>query len=102
METQRETEEIQRIHNKRNLTGIYDCGTKKYPYTLTDYYDQKEKILGPSRDTLVADYIRRKRNSDSSFKPFAFPGYCDEPKETPEEGPVTFYDDKGKFIRTVK
>ncbi len=55
-EADRETKRIQDAHYKSRLSGIYNCADsgRKYPYTLTQYYDQKEKIYGPSTDVLLS------------------------------------------------
>jgi hypothetical protein len=68
-EVDRETERIREAHYKNRLSGIYNCADtgRKYPYTLTQYYDQKEKLLGPSTDALIGDRIRRGKKIDTSF-----------------------------------
>ena len=68
-EADRETKKLQDAHYKSRLSGIYNCADsgRKYPYTLTQYYDQKEKIYGPSTDVLLADRIRRGKKIDTSF-----------------------------------
>ena len=85
-EVDRETERIREAHYKNRLSGIYNCADsgRKYPYTVSQYYDQKEKLYGPSTDTLLGDRIRRARKIDTSFhltgKPYR--GDCED-EETP-------------------
>ena len=85
-EVDRETERIRETHFKNRLAGIYNCADsgRKYPYTVSQYYDQKEKLYGPSTDTLLGDRIRRARKIDTSFhltgKPYR--GDCED-EETP-------------------
>ena len=45
-EVDRETERIREAHYKNRLSGIYNCADsgRKYPYTISQYYDQKEKL----------------------------------------------------------
>ena len=66
---QKEQEDFERQQYKKKTTGIYNCSDsgRRYPYTTTQYYDQKEKILGPSTDALVGDRIRRSKRIDTSF-----------------------------------
>jgi len=66
---QKEQEDFQRQQYKKKTTGIYNCSDsgRRYPYTATQYYDQKEKILGPSTDALVGDRIRQSKRIDTSF-----------------------------------
>ncbi len=68
-EVDRETERIRETHFKNRLAGVYNCSDsgRRYPYTLTQFYDQKEKIMGPSTDALVGDRIRRAKKIDTSF-----------------------------------
>ena len=68
-EVDRETERIREAHYKNRLSGIYNCADsgRKYPYTISQYYDQKEKLYGPSNDVLLADRIRRGKKIDTSF-----------------------------------
>ena len=68
-EADRETKRTQDARYKSRLSGIYNCADtgRKYPYTLTQYYDQKEKIYGPSTDALLGDRIRRAKKIDTSF-----------------------------------
>ena len=68
-EVDRETERIRETHFKNRLSGVYNCSDsgRRYPYTLTQFYDQKEKIMGPSTDALVGDRIRRAKKIDTSF-----------------------------------
>ena len=65
----KEQEDFEQQQYKRKTTGVYNCSDsgRKYPYTLTQHYDQKEKILGPSIDALVGDKIRRSKRIDTSF-----------------------------------
>ena len=68
-EVDRETERIRETYFKTRLSGIYNCADsgRRYPYTASQYYDQKEKIMGPSTDALVGDRIRRAKKIDTSF-----------------------------------
>jgi hypothetical protein len=61
------------------------CG-RKYPYTPTQYYDQKEKIYRPSTDVLLADRIRRGKKIDTSFHLTGKP-YCEHQDDYEDETP---------------
>ena len=85
-EVDRETERIREAHYKNRLSGIYNCADsgRKYPYTISQYYDQKEKLYGPSNDVLLADRIRRGKKIDTSFHLTGKPYRGDyEDEETP-------------------
>ena len=104
VETQRKTEDIQRAHLRSQLSGIYTCSDmgRKYPYTNSQYYENKEKVFGPTRDSIVGDHIRRRRETNTSFFIGRAPYGDNEKQEEPEEGPTVYLDDKGNLIGTVK
>jgi hypothetical protein len=61
-----------------------DLGRWVKNHTVSQYYDQKEKLYGPSTDVLLADRIRRGKKIDTSFHLTGKPYRGDyEDEETP-------------------